>query len=289
MQKARLIINPIAGTKNKEQLPMLVKKHLAGKLWQIDITYTEARGHATELAREAAAQGYDAVIAAGGDGTVNEIASGLVGTNTALAIIPMGSGNGLARHLGLPMDVEKSIAHLLVAQKSKIDTCTLNGKPFFCTAGMGFDAHIAYTFSIQKTRGLKTYVKTSLQEYFSYQPASYKLHIDGQTFERTAFLITCANAAQFGNNAYIAPMADIRDGFMDICVLKPFSFASAIAIGFRLFTKSIHQSNNTEYWRTKKVVIERQSAGSVHIDGEPMQAEKEIVVEIQHQNLTVLA
>lgn len=287
MPKLSVIINPIAGTKDKAQIPDLVRKTLA-QHWDVEILHTQHRGHATELAHQAAQRGVKAVLAVGGDGTVNETATGLVGTDTALAILPMGSGNGLARHLQIPMGQLAAIEHLKTAVVRTIDSCQMNGQAFFCTAGMGFDAHIAYLFAQQHTRGLSTYVRTTLNEFFSYKPQRYRLHFDNQTQVREAFLITFANANQFGNNAFIAPLADIQDGKMDVCVMSQFPVYQAAGIGLRMFAKTIHRSNFMETWKTGGVVIEREQEGSVHLDGEPVQMGKTLTLTIKPQSLRVL-
>jgi diacylglycerol kinase (ATP) len=291
MKKIRVIINPIAGTRSKQQIPALVQNALQNPAWQVEICYTEARGHATVLAAEAAALQYDAAIAVGGDGTVNEVAKGLVGTATALGIIPMGSGNGLARHLQIPMNTGEAIAHIRQSKISVIDSCTLNEQPFFCTAGLGFDAHIADLFAQQKTRGLSTYVKTTFKAFFDYKPQDYTLFIDGAETPilRNALLVTCANAAQFGNNAYIAPKANIADGLIEICILKPFPLSKAGEIALRLFNKTLDKCDYMEFISCKKVRIERANTGAVHLDGEPNTQETSAEVIIKPLSLRVLA
>lgn len=184
----------------------------------MDTAYTTGHGDATRLTTDAASKGYRAVIAAGGDGTVNEIATALCGTSTALGIIPVGSGNGLARHLGLPLDVTEAIE---VIAKDNIIDCdygTANGRPFFCTFGVGFDAAVSEKFAHQKRRGKLSYIKSAISEYVSYNPQTYTISANGQILTQKAFIVACCNASQYGNNAYIAPTASITDGLLDITI-----------------------------------------------------------------------
>ncbi len=208
------------------------------------------------------------IVAVGGDGTVNEVARGLLeaqkaqqaqaeakieaSNSTALGIIPRGSGNGLARHLGIkPLN---KIQNFAPTSTSLIDHATINNHPFFCTAGIGFDALVSKKYAENNThkRGALKYIKTALKSYFSYKPEKYLITINGKTHERTAFLITFANASQWGNNGYIAPMADISDGLIDVAIVKKFPITAVPRLIYQLMTKKLHKS---PYVRLSKVVI----------------------------------
>jgi diacylglycerol kinase (ATP) len=283
------IINPIAGTRSKLNLPALIKANFDTSIFgEPDIVYTEYGGHATVLAKEAVQTGYKRVIAVGGDGTVNEIASALVNTGVALGILPLGSGNGLARHLKIPLNIPRAIQLINNSKVKVVDSCRLNDKYFFCTAGVGFDAHIGTVFSTLPTRGFKSYVQATLREFFSYCPHTYHLNGAVEQISRKAFLITFANASQYGNNAYIAPQADIADGLIDVCILHPFPKFLALPIGLKLFKRNIHKSPYMETFRTKSIVLKERSTNCIHLDGEPFDLSGELEISVVPQSLRVL-
>lgn len=262
------IINPVSGVERKEYIITLIHETLKLSGIHYDIAYTSFAGHATELARQACEQKYDAVIAVGGDGTINEIAQALIKTKTALAIIPQGSGNGLARHLGIPLRTEDAIKRLLEPKKMLIDAATANGNHFFCTSGIGFDAHVSASFAARTFRGLGGYAYFTIKELFSYKPLTYTLEFDGQKIERDAFLIAFANASQYGNDAYVAPQADIQDGKLDICIVRPFPKTQIPKLTWQLFKKKLPQNQYIETYKTDKVKISFSTAIPAHIDGE---------------------
>ncbi len=286
---ALFIVNPFSGTRSKASKEALIREHVPAGTFDYEIVFTEAKGHAVELAARAVADGVDYVVAVGGDGTMNEAARSLVGTATALGIIPMGSGNGLARHLGIPLDTVAALRLLAKARPVTIDSATLNGTPFFCTAGAGFDAYIGLKFEGKTKRGFGAYVSTTLREFFGYRPEVYRLTVGGVTTERPAFLVSFANAAQYGNNAFIAPQASIRDGLLDLCVMKPFPYALAVPLGLKLFNRTLHQSPYLEVSRTREVVVERSGPGPIHLDGEPHWMQAALHVQLVPASLRVLA
>lgn len=266
--KIVFIINPVSGTERKEHIVTLIHETLKLSGIHYDIAYTNFAGHATELTKQAIAQKYDVVVAVGGDGTINEIAQALIKTKTALAIIPQGSGNGLARHLGISLRTEEAIKRLLEPKKILIDAATANGNHFFCTSGIGFDAHVSASFAARTFRGLGGYAYFTLKELFSYKPLTYTLEFDGQKIEREAFVIAFANGTQYGNNAYVAPQADIQDGKLDICIFRPFPKIQIPKLIWQLFNKTLPQSQYMETYKTDKVKISFGAAIAAHIDGE---------------------
>lgn len=287
-KKVLFIINPIAGTRKKKEVPHLVKTQLDSNIFESEIVYTEFHGHARTLAIDAAHQNVDYVMAVGGDGTVNEIANGLMNSNTTLGIIPCGSGNGLARHLGIPIDNMGALTVLKQQKIERIDGAMANGKAFFCTAGIGFDAHIGKLFALSHRRGFNTYVTTTLREIFLYEPQLYTIQIDGEILEKKAFSITLANASQFGNNAFIAPQADIRDGLLDLCIVNAYPKRYAIHLGYRLFDKTINQSRFVESKRVKEITISADKARCFHLDGEYLELEDQLHIKIIASCLNVL-
>ena len=225
MEKKKIvfIVNPISGTQNKRYILKLLPEKLNSELFDWHIAKTEYAGHATLLAKEYSTQDYHAIIAIGGDGTVNEIARSLVHTNVALGIIPCGSGNGLARHLHIPMDPVGAIKVINRFIAKDVDYGKINEIPFFCTCGVGFDAFVSSKFANAGRRGLLTYLENTLREGLKYKPDTYEIEVEGETRKYKAFLIACANASQYGNNAFIAPQASMSDGMLDVTIMEPFN------------------------------------------------------------------
>lgn len=287
-KRVLFIVNPRSGTRSKTGIHQLIEQNVPAALFDYQVEFTKAQAHATELAAQAVKDDIEFVMAVGGDGTMNEVARSLVHTSATLGIIPMGSGNGLARDLNIPMAVMSAIRLLVEGKRICIDSCTMNNFPFFCTAGAGFDAYIGQCFATQKKRGFQTYVQTTLWEYINYKPQLYKLTMPGKTIEKRAFLVTFANAAQYGNNAYIAPRANTQDGLLDVCLLRPFPSMQAINMGVKLFNRTLDNSPYLHIWQTREAVLERQAPAPVHIDGEPHMMDEVLTVKIIPQSLHVL-
>lgn len=287
-KRVRFIINPISGTRGKESIVKLIPEYLDAERFDYDVVYTQKSGHAAQLACQATAEGIDVVVAVGGDGTVNEVARSLVHTPTALAIIPCGSGNGLARHLFIPINPIGALKILAECNIESLDYGKINGQPFFCTCGIGFDAIISQKFAEAGKRGLLTYVDNTLKEGLSYKPETYKISIDGEEKEYEAFLIACANASQYGNNMYIAPAASMNDGLMDVTILEPFNLLEAAQVVVQLMNKTIDKNSHTRTFRCKRVHIHRENPGVVHFDGDPMECGTEIDVELISHGINVV-
>ncbi len=268
--KLLAIINPISGIGGKGKMPALIKSKLDAERFDLEVVFTERPGHATLLAQDAAADGCDIVLAVGGDGTINEVGRALCGTDTALAILPCGSGNGLARHLHIPMNAEKALETLNNGVIDLVDYGTVNNHPFFCTCGVGFDAQVSYKFANEDTRGLVTYIKTTISEYFRYRAQHYRITIDGSTIEEKAFVIACCNAAQYGNNALVAPRASMQDGKIDLTVIHSFNLGEAALLSARLFTSNIDRDRHVSIYRGRDIIIERDDEDVMHIDGDPV-------------------
>ena len=283
------IINPISGTQSKHEIPDLIDRILDKERFEYEVCITEYAGHAAELAKARAAQGDDIVVAVGGDGTVNEVARSLVHTETALGIIPCGSGNGLARHLCIPMDIRKALDIINQAQIEAFDYGVINGLPFFCTCGMGFDAFISLKFAESGKRGPITYVENVLREGLKYKPETYEIIDDNGTTRYKAFLIACANASQYGNNAYIAPGATMKDGEMDVIVMEPFDALEAPQIAADLFMKTLGNNSKIKTFRTRNLTIHRQGPGAIHYDGDPIMTNSDIDVHIEHLGIRIVA
>ena len=282
------LVNPISGTHSKKELPELIESVLDKELFDYRILYTEYAGHAAEMARQFAAEQTDIVVAVGGDGTVNEVARSLVHTQTALGIIPNGSGNGLARHLCLPMDIGKSIEIINQCCIEQFDYGIINDLPFFCTCGMGFDAFISLKFAEAGKRGPITYVENVLKEGLKYKPETYEVKDDSGTHHYKAFLIACANASQYGNNAYIAPGATMKDGEMDVIIMEPFNALDAPQIAADLFMKTLGNNSKIKTFRTSHLEIHRKAPGAIHYDGDPLMTDADIDIHIEHLGIRIV-
>ena len=289
MNNIAFIINPISGTLNKRRIPKIIDKLLDKEQWMPDIVFTEYKGHGIELARHYAALGFNAVVAVGGDGTVNEVASGLRGTNTALGVIPIGSGNGFARHMGTPLRTTNAIEAINNMTPVRCDYGLANDHPFFATCGTGFDASISEEFQKAGTRGFRTYFEKIVKNIFTYEPEYYKLKGEGIDIEGKAFLVTIANCIQWGASAVIAPKASIQDGKLDVVFCSPFPLILAPGLALGLFTKTIDQGIHVTSLKTKEVTLFRDNAGPFHIDGDPVEMGTEIHIRVVEDGLWVLA
>lgn len=290
MIKALLIVNPKSGTSaaSKDSIVEMALRMLPAAGIEPEVAYTERRGHASELASAAAAAGIPIVIAAGGDGTVNETARALCYTQTAMGIIPCGSGNGLARHLGLSMNPERALQTVVDGRTETIDFCTANGEPFFCTFGMGFDAAVSDRFASRPDRrGLKNYVRAAVEVFLRYKSQEYTLSTPEGTLTKRAFIVACCNASQYGNNAFIAPRASLTDGLMDVTVIHRGTWLSHALSGLRIMTGSLGESGSVSMLRTRELHISRPIAGPAHLDGEVARLGKEIDVKCNHNALRV--
>ncbi len=286
MQDILFIINPNSGNKKaKEAIPEMLENRLDKSIFKHQIVKTEYAGHATKISEEAIKNQIPYIVAIGGDGTVNEIAKVLVNTDSALGIIPMGSGNGLARELDISMNIENAITQLNSLRIRQIDSCLINETPFFCTAGIGFEAHCAAIFANTKGRGFRNYVKVGLQEYWKYQPLS----IDFNGADYQVFSMTFANSRQFGNDALVAPNASITDGFVDCTILNPHPFLSAPLLIGQLFNGTLPNSKYVEAFRGKRFNLEAEKNFLIHYDGEPLQLNtNQLKISILERSLKVL-
>jgi len=289
-EKIAFILNPIAGRSRNKNRVAAISRYLDLNRYDPVYRFTEGHGHAGKIVDQLLEEGYKKLVAVGGDGTVNEVASSLVNSNASLGIIPAGSGNGLARFLGIPLRLAHAVRVLNNDHTLLIDAGKMNGHWFFCTCGVGFDARVGHKFSKSKKRGFITYLKTILREYRNYTPRKYKFTIDEIEYRRRAFLITIANAGQYGNDAYIAPGAQIDDGWFDVCILKPFPLFKTIFLGLRLFNRSIERTPYMEIVRGKEIRFDKpKKKYFFHIDGEPVKFKRiKIRISMHHLCLSVI-
>ena len=287
-KKIVFIMNPISGTSSKKNIPQAIEEVLNKDLFDYDIKLTEYAGHACVLASEAKDAGVDIVVAVGGDGTVNEVGRALVHSHTALGIIPTGSGNGLARHLLIPINVKGALKVINDCQINALDYGIINDYPFFCTCGMGFDAFISKKFAECGKRGPIAYAENILKVGLSYEPETYEIKDEHGVIKMKAFLISCANASQYGNNAYIAPQASMSDGLMDIIVMQPFDAFEAPQISIDMFNKTLDKNSKIKTFRCKHLHIHRNKPGYIHYDGDPVMTGEDIEVELKEKGINII-
>jgi diacylglycerol kinase (ATP) len=268
-EKIFLIINKYAGHGLGEKAIKSVVPFLKSQDYTVEYAFTSHPGHAIELATKASTDGFNLVVAVGGDGTVNEVAQGLIGTNTTMGIVPMGSGNGLARELGISMNMHKSAFSLVNGKDLQLDVCKLSEQRFLCTSGIGFDAMIADKMSKTASRGFLKYVQFVIQESIFFKPLHIRMKIDGILIEESVFLITFANASQFGNNAYIAPAASMTDELIDVVVVRKFAKIWMPIFAVALFSKFIPKLPFVDCYKAKCIELELADTPYYHFDGEP--------------------
>lgn len=287
-KKIHIIINPVSGTTRKKHVADKAKEILDPERFDIEVNLTEYSGHGFELAAKAVADGANYVVAVGGDGTVNEIGRALLNTDCALGIIPLGSGNGLARDLHISTNLEKALSIINDEKVITMDYGKANDRIFFCTCGVGFDALVAGKIKGLKDRGLKMYMETMTTTFFKYNPEVYEVVTPQGTIRDKFFLVTCANTGQYGYNAYIAPHADVQDGQLSISILKPLNLLDTPILGLQMFSKTLEKNKKLIAFKTSEITIRRTSAGLMHLDGDAFIMDKDIHVRIYPKGLKVL-
>jgi YegS/Rv2252/BmrU family lipid kinase len=278
--KALFVVNRRSGAKRLDDVETIIRKACG---WEHEFAECDRDALDATVSR-AERNGFNVVFAVGGDGTVHEVAKRLIGRSLALGIVPTGSGNGLARHLGLPIHVTRSLAACSGGRFDTIDTASVNGTPFISTMGVGFDAWIADAFASRDARGLRTYLRVGLTGLWSYAPQEYELIIDGEKMRRSALLIAVANASQYGNNARIAPVASLQDGVLDVVIVERRSLRAAA----RLFAGSLHRAPGITMLRARQIEIRRPAGGPAHLDGEPVTLPESLTIKIVPRSLRVL-
>jgi YegS/Rv2252/BmrU family lipid kinase len=288
-EKIVFLFNPKSGRNTRVNLKDLIHRYLDTNIYEPFFYETQYAGHASELVYEYARQGVTIFVAIGGDGTVNEVASSAHQLGLTVGIIPKGSGNGLARSLDIPMNPKKAIECLNKKNIRTIDAGAINDRFFFCTCGTGFDAKIGHKFAHSARRGFISYVKAILKEYGRYSAKKYRLKIDGVNYKRKAFLVTVANAGQYGNNAYISPKSSLNDGKLEVCIFKPFPWYTSLRLSLRLFVRNIDKSNYTEYIQAESIVFRKKKKYLFHLDGEPIKFEGKVKITVLPGALKVIA
>ena len=280
------IVNPISHEIKGLNLENLIQKNLDLSKFEYTIAYTQSVGHATELAQKAREREIDIVAAVGGDGTVNEIGKALIHAETAMAIIPVGSGNGLARHLGIPVGFVEGVKALNKAHVTSIDVAKINDQPFLGVAGVGFDAHIAHKFDQYGKRGFFSYCRLVLQEFSRYTPTKYKMTLDGKPFAAQAFILSFANSSQYGNNFIVAPKAKLNDGQLEMVIIDKVSLLNAVPLLYRFQNGSLDHSTHFRSFLFKELILEQPEI-IAHLDGEPRIFHERIKITLETKSLKI--
>lgn len=283
------LLNPKSGVQSKRNIPKQIEQGIDKSRFNFSIEETKYVSHACELTKTAVHLGVDIVVAVGGDGTVNEVARSLVGSTSALGILPCGSGNGLARHLGIPLNISGAIEYINKSQVAAVDYGKINEQPFFCTCGVGFDALVSNSFANGRHRGPLGYMHNMLVDWLQYKPEVFEIETETHNEKFQAFLIACGNASQYGNNAYIAPRASMRDGLLSVTILEPFSSFDVPLVLGDIFGNKINNNSHVKTLESRWIKIKRNTPGVVHYDGEPTQMGAELYIEIVPSGLNVLA
>jgi len=285
MRRITLIVNPVSGGKDKRNVLAAVGRYLDLSDCTYEVLLTRQAGDGTRFARESAAE---VVVAVGGDGTVSEVAKGLLGSEKVLGILPCGSGDGLALHLGLSREPARAVKTLNEGKVARIDVGLMDGKPFFCTAGVGMDADVAWEFAHSSRRGLATYISTAWEDWKHRDPDRYVVETETESWTGTALFITVGNANQWGNEARIAPKASLCDGLLDVTVVQPFSTYEIPDLAARLMAGKADTSRHVRTFRSAHVHIHRDHAGPAHYDGDPFQAGTDMELSVREAALQVI-
>lgn len=285
-RKILFVVNPAAGKKRKVAVKEFIESHFRGVDHTVAVSFS--LGQFEEIKARALAEQYTDVVACGGDGTVNKVAAFACKNGLRLGILPLGSGNGLARSVGISMDLKKALRQIEIGKTTTIDAGVMNGHMFFCASGIGFDAHIAALFEKTDARGLWGYIKLIWKEYFSYKAENYYLKFDQTRISRPAFVLACCNSGQYGNDFYIAPTASMTDGKLTISILKPFNKWLTPYLIFKVILKKAHTLSCVETYHASEITITRTRSGFVHLDGEPLQEKEQIHYSVQPAALQII-
>lgn len=282
------ISNPISGYKKKEDLRQTIRDNLDHQRFEYEFVNTEYKGHATELSSDAVDKGIDIIIAVGGDGTLNEVAKPIVNSKSVLGVVPNGSGNGFAMHIGMGRNCTKAIKKLNKAYIKKIDTCTVNGRFFLNLAGIGFDALVAHKVENAKNRGFQMYINTISKELIKFKAETYSVKTENETINGPFSVIAVANAAMYGYNFTIAPLAQLTDGLLDVVLIKKAPILRTMGASWRLLNNSLDKSPLVDIKKAKEVIISLDKPYYYHIDGESGTFESELHFKIHPASLNML-
>jgi YegS/Rv2252/BmrU family lipid kinase len=286
--KALFLINARSGTRRKYNIAELIRDTCSDWTSGYEIAPTERKEDLDAIIDDAERNGFEIVYAVGGDGTVHEVAKRLIGRNLALGILPTGSGNGFARHIGLPVEPRASLRACGARRIVTIDTAIVNGTPFLGVMGVGFDAFIADRFANAGTRGLATYIRVGLGGFLGYRAEEYEIDVDGVGMRTRALIVAIANSGQYGNDARIAPLASLQDGLLDLVIVHRAALLTAPIVLARLFRGSLHRARGVTMLQGRAITIRRAAAGAAHLDGEPFTMDATLSANVVPQSLRLL-
>ena len=286
--KTLFVVNPRSGMRRGVDLTSVIRKACRLMMTEADVTTCLAKEDLDAIMVRAQEEGFEAVVAVGGDGTVHEVAKRMIGSRLALGILPIGSGNGLARHLGIPMNLTEALSICSEGTIATIDTATVNGEGWVGVMGVGLDAVIAERFASSDVRGLGTYVREGLKAFAGHRPEKYEISVDGTTHHLHAQVVAVANSSQYGNNARVAPLASLQDGVLDVVVIARAPLYAAPLLLVRLFNGTIHRSRRVSVLQGRRITIRRPAAGPAHLDGEPVTLPAELRIEVRPKSLRVI-
>jgi len=289
VKKILFIINPRAGVDRSKAIETALQQHLDHQQYQYEIAETQYPKHGTAIAKDAVASGIDVVVAVGGDGSLNDIIQGIHNTDTVLGVIPMGSGNGLARSAGIPLKLEAAIKVLNKNNVHAIDSGMVDNKRLFISnAGVGFDAVVTEEFVHSKKRGFWSYVGIINKKIWSYSPKKWTIELDGKVIREKAFMITVANATQLGYNFQIAPVALMNDGYFDVVVIRKHPKILSGIIGLQAFTDTLLNNRYVNHYKAKSVKISSESNRVMQMDGEAIDCASTISIEMSEKSIKLL-
>jgi diacylglycerol kinase (ATP) len=288
IRKIAFIINPKSGTDRNKSLQKSIDEIFAKDKFEIHILHTEFAGHATGLAADCARKNFETVVAVGGDGTVNEVARGIINTGTSLGIVPKGSGNGLARTCNIPLHTPKALALIEKGYVKNIDAGMANGELFLSNAGTGFDSYVAMQCRQKNTRGLLMYIRTSVQAFTKYKSKSYIVTVDGKQYEEKAIMISVANGNEFGYGFKISPTASNFDGKLDVMIIKPLNIFTAGRVSFYAWWGNLHKYSKVKHIIGKQISIRSKGMQDYQIDGDARDTEQNLNIEIIVKALNVI-
>ncbi|HTO15206.1 MAG TPA: diacylglycerol kinase family protein [Edaphocola sp.] len=289
MEKLLFILNPKAGVNRNKTIETAIKEHLDTALYDWNIEYTQYAGHGTLLAKEAVSRGYKTVVVVGGDGSINDVIQSLVNQDIILGVIPMGSGNGLARSVGLPLKVKEAIKVLNKKNIHAIDLGLINDSQYFISnAGVGFDAIVTKEFEKSEKRGFISYIDIIVRNMFSFKPKQWEIEVDGEIYNHTAFMITIANGPQLGYNFKIAPVAIFNDGLLDIVVIKKHPKFLTGILGLQGFTDSLLKNRYVAHYTGKKIIIRNIENETMQLDGDFSECKMPLKIEVKEKVIKLL-
>ncbi|MBD5779385.1 YegS/Rv2252/BmrU family lipid kinase [Pelagicoccus sp. NFK12] len=284
------IVNPISGKRLKgPERVARVRAFVEAQKLNAVVWPTERAGHAPELAQRALEQGVKRLVAVGGDGTINEVGRMIVGSPCEFGLVPMGSGNGLARHIGIPLEFERALKLAATGSAIKVDTGEANGRPFFNVMGIGFDAEVGRRFNETEGRGLMNYMREGWKAFRGYRSLECDIETNLGSKSLSAYIVAVANSSQYGSNAFIAPDASMTDGKLNLVAIAEPNFLSFFILIWRMFSKKLYHSPRVTPICAESFTLRMKDGGFFHVDGEIFKCGKNLTVKACPKSLRIVA